>query len=104
DIFLSGAFTPGGNATVIPGTASTFTYDGSGTQAALLGVSQINYHHLVFAGSGTKSQTTWNTPIITGTTTVNSGVTFNNSASVIYQGNYINGGTSNVTAAQQYQG
>lgn len=104
NIFLSGTINPGGNARVIPGTAGTFTYDGAGTQTALLGVSEINYHNLVFAGSGSKSQTTWNTPTITGTTTVSSGVTFNNSAAVIYGGNFINNGTTNVTAAQQYQG
>lgn len=104
NIFLSGAINPGGNARIIPGTVGTFTYDGTGTQTALLGVSEINYHNLVFAGSGNKNQTTWSTPAITGTTTVTSGVTFNNSASVIYQGNYLNNGTSNVTAAQQYRG
>lgn len=106
NIFLSGSFSiPGGMARVLPGTSSTFTYDGIGTQTALLGVSEINYYNLVFAGSGTKNQTTWATPTIPGTTTVNTGVTFNNSASVIYQGNFVNNGTTNVGAegAHQYQ-
>lgn len=105
NISLSGNFSiPGGMARILPGTASTFTYDGTGSQTALLGVSEINYYNLVFAGSGTKNQTTWATPTIPGTTTVNSGVTFNNSASVIYQGNFVNAGTTNAGASHQYQG
>lgn len=104
NIYLSGALNvTSSSARIIPGTASTFTYDGTGTQTALLGVSEINYYNLVFAGSGTKNQTTWSTPTIPGTTTVNSGVTFNNSASVIYQGEFINNGTTNASAAHQYR-
>ncbi|MDQ2075234.1 DUF6701 domain-containing protein [Marinimicrobium sp. ABcell2] len=100
---LNGAFTTSA-MTLNPGTSSTFIYGGTGTQTALLGVSQINYHHLVFAGSGTKTQTTSATPTITGTTTVNSGVTFNNSQAVNYQGNFINNGTTNANAIHNYQG
>lgn len=103
NIFLSGSFSVPGSARILPGTASTFTYDGTGSQTAMLGVSQVNYHNLVFAGSGTKAQTTWSTPTITGTTTVNAGVTFNNSASVIYQGVFVNNGVTAATAAHQYQ-
>src|SRR5690606_39255608 len=58
NIYRPGAISPGGNARLIPGTAGTVTYDGTGTQALLLGVSEINYHSLVFAGSGSKSETT----------------------------------------------
>lgn len=104
NIFLAGPMTlAGGRARIFPGT-STFTFDGTGTQTALLGVSDINYHNLVFAGSGTKSQTSWSVPTITGTTVVNAGVTFNNSAAVIYGGEFINDGSTNASATQQYQG
>lgn len=104
NIFLSGTFTVNGSARLIPGTASTFTYDGTGTQTTMLGVSEVNYYNLVMGGSGTKNQTTWSTPTIPGTTTVNSGVTFNNSASVIYQGQFINNGTTSASATHQYRG
>ena len=103
NIYLSGSLNVSGSARMLPGTASTFTYDGTGTQTALLGVSEINYYNLVFAGSGTKNQTTNATPTIAGATTVNAGVTFNNSSSVTYQGVFINNGTTNATAANQYQ-
>lgn len=99
---LNGAFNTTA-MTLNPGTASTFIY-GGGNQTALLGVSEINYHNLTFAGSGTKSQTTSVAPTISGTTTVNAGVTFNNSASVIYQGAFVNNGTTNASAAHTYNG
>ncbi len=99
---LNGAFNTSA-MTLAPGTASTFIYGGA-NQTALLGVSEINYHNLTFAGSGTKSQTTWATPTITGTTTVNAGVTFNNSASVNYAGPFVNNGTVNASATHDYQG
>lgn len=104
NIFLAGAMTiPGGSGRISPGT-STFTYDGTGTQTLLLGVSEIDYHNLTLAGSGIKNQTSWSIPTITGVTTVNAGITFNNSASVIYGGNFINNGNTNASASHQYQG
>lgn len=104
NMYLSGSFTVSGSARLLPGTASTFTYDGTGTQTTMLGVSEINYYNLVMGGSGTKNQTTWSTPTIGGTTTVNAGVTFNNSASVNYQGDFTNNGTTNASGAHQYLG
>lgn len=104
-ISLSGTFTiTGGSASLIPGTASTFIYDG-GAQVAPIGVSNINYHHLTFAGSGVKTQSTSNWwRAITGNTTVNTGVTFINSASLSYEGDFVNNGTTDATAAQIYNG
>lgn len=102
NIFLSGNLTLSSGARIIPGTSSTFTYDGAGTQTVMLGVSEINYHNLVLAGSGTKNQTSWNVPTITGTTQVAAGVIFENSAAVIYQGEFINNGTTNASAQHQY--
>ena len=102
NMFLSGSLTLNGEARIIPGTSSTFTYDGPGTQTVMLGVSDINYHNLVLAGSGTKSQTSWSVPIITGTTQVSAGVTFENSAAVTYQGEFINNGTTNASGQNQY--
>ncbi|MGM8227691.1 DUF6701 domain-containing protein [Cellvibrio sp. ARAG 10.3] len=102
NIFLSGNLTLSSGARIIPGTSSTFTYDGTGTQTVMLGVSEINYHNLVLAGSGTKNQTSWSVPTITGTTQVAAGVTFQNSAAVIYQGEFINNGTTNASAQNQH--
>lgn len=102
NIFLSGSLTLNSDARILPGTSSTFTYDGTGTQTAMLGVSDLNYHNLVLAGSGTKSQTSWSVPTITGTTQVSAGVTFENSAAVNYQGEFINNGTTNASAQHQY--
>ena len=103
NIFLSGSLTvPNGSARILPGTSSTFTYDGTGTQTVMLGVSDINYYNLVMAGSGTKNQTSWSVPTIAGSTQVLAGVTFENSAAVIYQGEFINTGTTNASAQQQY--
>src|SRR5690606_3630638 len=43
-------------------------------------------------------------PTVTGNTRVNSGVTFDNSASVIYEGEFVNNGTTSATAANEYRG
>ncbi len=102
NIFLSGAMTDLGNARILPGTASTFTYDG-GNQSVWLGVGDINYHNLTLAGSGTKQQQYGGAATVGGATTVNAGVTFTNSGAVTFSGAFVNNGTTNASQTNDYQ-
>lgn len=105
NILLSGALeVTSGSGRLEPGLQGTFTYDGAGPQSVVLGVSGINYHNLVLTGGDIKTQTFGPIATITGTTTVAAGTQFNNRAQTIYQGGFINNGTTVVSAEQQYQG
>ncbi|MBX3665094.1 MAG: hypothetical protein KF834_05370 [Burkholderiales bacterium] len=103
DIFLSGALTQPDNAQILPGTASTFTYDGA-NQNVWLGVGGIAYYNLTLAGSGTKQQQYGGASTVGGTTTVNAGVTFTNAGAVTFSGAFVNNGTTNASQTNDYQG
>ena len=103
NVFLSGALNQPDNAQFLPGTASTFTYDGA-NQSVWLGVGGISYYNLTLGGSGTKQQQYGGASTIGGTTTVASGVTFTNSGAVTYSGAFVNNGTSNASQTNDYQG
>lgn len=103
NVFLSGALNQPDNAQFLPGTASTFTYDGA-NQSVWLGVGGISYYNLTLGGSGTKQQQYGGASTVGGTTTVASGVTFTNSGAVTYSGAFVNNGTSNASQTNDYQG
>lgn len=88
--------------TLNPGTASTFIYGGA-AQAVLFGYTNITYHHLVLAGSGTKTADAVGTGIVTGNFTVNAGVTYSATAAdpdVDIDGNLAIAGTFNAGDGQ----
>lgn len=96
NLFLGGAYNaPADFHTLIPGTASTFHYDGGG-QTVLIGRNNINYHHLTLAGGSTKTPTADAAATITGNFTLDTGTTWDgavNNPILNLQGDFTNGGS-----------